>query len=46
MKGMDGPSVTEMDRGGVHEMNRHATGQKIKMTLKWIKFNEIYLDRY
>ena len=35
---MDGQtSVTEMDRGGVYELDRHTKCQKMKMPLKWIK---------
>ena len=42
LKWMDRPSVTEMDRGGVYEMNKQKKCQKIKMPLKWIKFNKIF----
>ena len=38
MKWMDRPSVTEMERGGVHEMDRQKKCQKMEMSLKWIKF--------
>ena len=41
LKWMDGPSVTEMDRGGVYEMDRQTKCQKIEMLLKWIDLNEI-----
>ena len=39
MKLMDRPSVTEMDRGGVHEMDRKTKFPNKKIELKWIKFN-------
>ena len=38
MKWMDIPSVTEMDRGGVYEMDRQKKRQKNETPLKWIKF--------
>ena len=41
MKWMDRPSVKEMNRGGVYEMDGQTKCQKIEMPLKWIKFNKI-----
>ena len=35
MKWMDGPSLTEMERGGVYEMDRHKKCKKNKMRLNW-----------
>ena len=37
MEWMDIPSVTEMDRGGVYEMDRQTKCQKIEMPLKLLK---------
>ena len=34
MKWMDGPSVTEMERGGVYEMDRPKRAKKMEMPLK------------
>ena len=42
LKWTDRPSVTEIDRGGVYEMDRHTMCQKIEMPLKWINFNKIF----
>ena len=41
MKWMYRPSVTEMDRGGVYEMDRPTKCQKMEMRIKWIDFNKI-----
>ena len=41
MKWIDRPSVTEMDRGGIYEMDRQTKCHKNEMPLKWIKFNKI-----
>ena len=38
---MDRPCVTEMDRGGVYEMDRQTKWQKMEIPVKWIKFNKI-----
>ena len=44
---MDGrPSVTETDRGGVHEMDRQTNHQKKEMPLKLIKFYKIFLKSF
>ena len=40
---MDRTSVTEMDKGGVYEMDRQTKCQKMEMPLKWITFNKIFL---
>ena len=42
MKWMDKPSVTEMNRGGDYEMDRHTKCQKMEMPLSLMKFNNIY----
>ena len=43
MEWMDRPSVTEMDRGGVYEMDSQTKcKQKVEMPLKWINFNKIF----
>ena len=42
MNWMDRPSVTEMVRGGVYEMDRRKYCQKIEIPLKWITFNKIF----
>ena len=41
MKWMDRPSVTEMDIGGVYEMDRQKKCLKMEMPLKWIIFYKI-----
>ena len=41
MKWMDRPSVTEMDIGGVYEMDRQTKCLKMEMPLKWIIFYKI-----
>ena len=38
MKWMDRPSVTEIDRGGVNEMDRQTKFQKMEMPQKCTKF--------
>ena len=38
---MDRPCVTEMDRGGVYEMDGQTKWQKMEIPVKWIKFNKI-----
>ena len=43
MKWMDGPSVTEINRGSVYEINRQTKFHKMEMLLKRIKFNTILL---
>ena len=40
MKWMDSLSVTEINRGGVYEMDRQTKCQKMEMPLKCIKFND------
>ena len=42
MKFIDRPSVTEIERGGVYEMNRWKKCQQMEMTLKWIKCNNTF----
>ena len=46
MKWMDspsvGPSVTEMNRGGVYEMDKQKKCQQIEMLLKCIQFETIF----
>ena len=42
MKWMDRPSDTEMERGGVYEMDRQKKCQKIEMPLTWIKCNNTF----
>ena len=42
MKWMDRPSVTEMDKGGVSEMDGLTKCQKIEMPLKWNFFYKIF----
>ena len=44
MKWMDRPSVTEMDKGGVYEMNRQTNWPKNKIPLNLIKFYKIFLQ--
>ena len=41
MKWMDRPSVTEIDIGGGYEMDEQTKCQKMKMSVKWIKFYQI-----
>ena len=43
MKWMDRPTVTEIDRGVVYEINRQTKCQKMEMSLKWIKLYKIFL---
>ena len=38
----DRPSVTETDRGGVYKMDRQTNRQKMEMSLKLIKFYQIF----
>ena len=42
MKWMNRPVVTEIDRGGVYEMDRHTKWQKMEMPLNWRKFNNTF----
>ena len=42
MKSIDRPSVTEIERGGVYEMNRWKKCQPMEMTLKWIICNNTF----
>ena len=42
MKLTDRPSVTEMDREGVYEMDRQTKMQKMEMPLKLIKMNKSF----
>ena len=42
MKWIDRPSVTEMDRGGVYEMERRTKYQKNEMPLKGIKVSKFF----
>ena len=42
MKWIDRPSVTEMDLGGVYEMERQTKCQKMEMLLKWMTFSKIF----
>ena len=39
MKWMDQPSVTEMERGGVYEMDGQKSAKKIKIALESIKLH-------
>ena len=42
MKWMNRPSVIEMDRAGVYEMDGQKQCKKMEMPLKWIKFNNAF----
>ena len=42
MKWMNKPSVTEMEKGGVYEMDRRKSAKNMEMPLKYIKFNNTF----
>ena len=42
MKWMDRPSVTEIKRGGVFEMDRRKSAKNMEMPLKYIKCNDTF----
>ena len=42
MKWIDQPSVTELDREGVYEMERQTKCQKMEIPLKWKTFSKIF----
>ena len=42
MKLMEIPSVTEIERGDVYEMDGQKKCQKTEMPLKWIKCNNTF----
>ena len=46
MKWMNRPSVIEMDRAGVHEMDGQKQCKKMEMPLKWIKFNNAFYNLF
>ena len=39
IKWMDRPSVTEMERGGIYEMDGQKSNKKMEMQLKLMKYN-------
>ena len=43
MKWMDIPSVTEMNRVGVYEMDGRQSVKKKEMPLKWLNFKVFFL---
>ena len=42
-KGSVRPSVTEIDRGGIYEMDQLTKCQKMDLILKQVQFNKIFL---